>query len=213
MRDSLPRRNRSKLNSWETARMDSASTNENQHAPVIFQSLDAFGEPLAPSMAFRYLIYPITADIDMSTQLMLQKLAGYSEEAFIHAVPVFDTSIEGNLGDIACKFPPDNWPQEELRRGWLGAQGVAVYSPKGEWGVLISEEDHCVIGSRRDISSLLRDCFPEEFNNIAGLIHTLRVYKDHGYSQSWIHALLHHLYDKNTAECWWKIYEEGEGAR
>ena len=70
----------------------------------------------------------------------------------------------------------------------------AIYSPKGTWGILISHEDHAVLGGSEEFVKLFKQSYPEWKQNIEYFIKMWEYNKEHYKSDiTWVASFLDYI--------------------
>jgi hypothetical protein len=160
----------------------------------IFQSLDPFDAPLSPRVACRALLYPVGYLLDRSQ----------FEALFIAAQSVGDREICLSLAESpvpqasreATHWLIDSWDFEEYRElSGVGVLENVLYSPHAKWGMLISQEQHAVVGGDQAFVDALNRSFPSFQSSIQEF---MAFWRDNhmrfGTEAGWLGPLLDHLY-------------------
>ncbi len=124
----------------------------------IFISDDPFGWPFAERIKSGMLFYP-TAGYHLSKSqynAVVAAAKANGDEGFIVSVVEGEGEIIGRGESWWCKYP--NYED------YLGLPLVlenAIYSKRGSWGIMISHEDHAIIGGSAGFVEMLRAGYPE----------------------------------------------------
>ena len=174
----------------------------------VFAYEDPWHEPFANGVEVRRLLYPVHAglrDLDYPLLDALVSVATRLED------DGFYVSI------IERPTPDSEWSRRDDWHWYLpfaeieayGSLGDALslertlYSPSGRWGLMISHEDHALLGGEAVFFEAMREAIPG-FDNIGQVQHFLsdwRYYNaETGADVSWIPDLLTHVYGPELAE-------------
>lgn len=162
----------------------------------VFRSTDAFDTPLASTLEAKALIYPV--------HYLLER---EQFDAFVEAAR--------SAGDDAiCLSVTEGFPTQpsDQQRHWLlefwdfeeyqeltpiGVLENALYSPDGQWGMLISHEQHALVGGSRSFMSTLATAFPDFELSIAEFVATWCEARERDrVDTGWIVPAFEHLYGR-----------------
>jgi hypothetical protein len=118
----------------------------------IFASLDPFGQPFTPAAAERALLFPISYELEPGQLAALGRAAGsVGEETF------FLESLVADEDERYWEIPlRDKKPYKRIGDLFQSA----IFSSDGRWGMLISDEDHAVIGGPPEFMAVVAAEFP-----------------------------------------------------
>jgi hypothetical protein len=119
----------------------------------VFRVVDAYEEPFTDAAPVRALLFPQSYQLEPPQLAVLKRAAKSvgddsilleSMEAATPDEPRWEFSVEGDGPYDVIEFILVN----------------AMFSPSGQWGLVISEEDHAVIGGVGDFMRIIADEFP-----------------------------------------------------
>ena len=166
---------------------------------AVFQSTDPFGAPLTERMTWRGLLYPVPylLEPEQFDAVVAAARATGDDRICISVTEEFD-GLSGARAEH-CLF--DYWEGAEYQR--LGAVGVlenAIYSPRGQWGLMMSHEQHAVAGGPRIFMDELASRFPSFEASLEEFLQSWAEYRDQRNAEvSWLETLLTHLYGRESA--------------
>jgi hypothetical protein len=149
----------------------------------VFLSDEPFGWPFVDSIRSGLLFYPTDgyhlARSQYEAMIAVAKSSG--ERGFLVSI----TEGEGNIIDRGehwwCEYPS----YDEYRSIPLVLEN-SIYPRNAAWGIMVSHEDHAVIGADDVFIAGLRIAYPQWQDDINKLIGTWR----NNPNSSWIHGLL-----------------------
>jgi len=174
----------------------------------VFAREDPWHKPFADGVEVRRLLYLVHADLEDLDYPLLDALVsvatGLGDAGFYVSI------IERPLPESEWSWRQDwHWylPFAEVEAyGTLGgalSQERTLYSPSGRWGLMISHEDHALLGGEAVFFAAMREAIPG-FDNIGQVqlfLSDWRYYKtEYGADVSWIPDLLSHVYGAELAE-------------
>ena len=170
---------------------------------AVFRNPDPFEEPFQARIPERLILYPISYQLDEQEYAAVAAAASAVGE-----LTAFLTLTENSEG----------LPFEELRHwhidlgyhpyeallsteGWVPFMENAIYSTNGLWGLIISHEDHAVIGGPpRFIEGITRN-LPDVGGQIREFLATWKDNRDRlGYEIDWLPRHLTHVYGTERAQ-------------
>ena len=169
---------------------------------AVFQSYDPFDEPFRPCINKRLVLYPISYQLD---ELQYAALGGAARELGESAA--FITETEGHKKGIKFK-DLDHWkvdfgdyPYRTLMKlGWSHMMENAIYSTNGSWGLLISHEDHAVLGGDENFVNAVIANLPGIELQLRGFLDAWKYNRDRlGSKIDWLQQLLIHVYGHEKA--------------
>jgi hypothetical protein len=119
----------------------------------VFHRLDAYDEPFTDSAPVRALLFPISYQLEPPQMSVLKDAAKSVGDASI-----FLESLEATTPDHATwEFSVEGeGPYDAIEFVLVNA----TFSPSGRWGLIISEEDHAVIGGVPEFMGRIANKFP-----------------------------------------------------
>jgi len=138
------------------ARPLSAEEWERRARPVrdeLFVSLDAFEEPFATTVSQRALLFPISRELEKCQFAALQRAARAVGDDTLFLELLAYAEQDGRYWEIPVG-------DEDPYAGIEYLQENVIFSSSGQWGFLISNEDHAVGGGRPDFMKVVADEFP-----------------------------------------------------
>lgn len=168
----------------------------------VFKTTNPFDEPFVESVSQRSLLYPI------SFQLQQRELASIA--AAIHAIGETDFYLSALERSTNSKLTqPYDWyiPIAQIDQyysinGYLFLLENALYSTKGTWGIMISHEQHAIVGGSKLFLDTLMSYWPfSPAEQIANFLHDWKTnHEQLGANISWLPKLLAHIYGKQQAQ-------------
>jgi hypothetical protein len=176
-----------------------ASTWLREIAPTfrkLFRTTDPFDEPLAPEVEARALLFPVGYLLDREQlAAVLAAARSVGDDTFCVSVTEH-TREDGNANNGHWKLA--YWEVEEyLALSKVGVLENAVYSPQGTWGILLSQEQHGVVGGTEVFVGQLRATFPGFQRSVEAFLAFWRENeRRHRANLEWVPRLLAHVYGK-----------------
>jgi hypothetical protein len=167
---------------------------------AVFKNLDPYDVRFTPAIKHRFVLFPVD-----HYQLTFEQFRALAQAAAIES------------DDFAYQFDVEQWPKfgwDERRREYWRIQlddyvsyerppddanivimQNAVVSPRGAWGLVISDENHAIVGGSDEFAGvLLRDLGVSEQEMMDRWIAVWRRNRDElGYDASWLRDQLAHL--------------------
>ena len=177
------------------------SAREAFHA--VFQSPDPFGEPFRANVSVRQILYPIDYELSEKQYAAIANAARSLGEA-----TAFFTETEGYQKGVGFE-DWDHWqidlcdyPYQALRNlEWCSLMESAIYSTCGTWGLIISHEQHAVIGGSPGFIKILNSNLPGVENQIQEFLSAWKYNRDHlGSDVVWLQKALAHIYGTEKAQ-------------
>lgn len=123
----------------------------------VFADDDPFGQPFGPEVDRRLLLFPVTRTLEEDQfGALAHAAAGLSEDSFYFFTDQPWSVDSSEPGHQLWHIPFDFAAYDEV--GAIGAS--ALCSPSGRWGLLISDEDHAVVGGPEAFVAELSARFP-----------------------------------------------------
>jgi len=168
----------------------------------IFQSDDPFDEPMRPTIHPRAILYPVAYELE---PVKLQAVVAAAQ-------------VVGDIGfylsvterpPVSDQNRPYHWfiPLEDpgLYYSLNGYQFVlenAIYSPKGRWGMIISHEQHAIVGGCDPfLNTLFAHLSVSEAEQVNAFLSNWRDnYNRFGSKIDWLPRLMTHAYGVEEAQ-------------
>jgi hypothetical protein len=170
----------------------------------VFVHEDPYDRPFASSVEARALLYPVSLTL------------GSTEVPLLEAIVLAATKL-GDLGFyLSIIERPTPQAQNELYHWHFSFTDMdaylsldypsilehTLYSPSGRWGLMISHEDHALLGGTWTFFKTMKKIIPG-FDDIRQ-VHGFLAYWEYWWKRceadiSWIPGLLTHVYDAKTA--------------
>ncbi len=166
----------------------------------IFEREDPWDQPFARSVEIRRLLYPVscvpepwlldaiayaakeTGDLGFYWSVIERPASEAQDRPYHWYIPFAEMTIYESFSD---PFVLEN----------------VLYSPRGQWGIMTSHEDHALLGGTLVFFQAMRKVAPE-FDNMNQVRDFLSDWKEHraryGSDISWIPGLLTNVYDAET---------------
>ena len=174
----------------------------------VFAREDPWHRPFADSVEVRRLLYPVSftlTELDYPLVDALESVAMEFGETGFYLSVVGRPAVESEHS-LQTDW---HWYIPLVAMGDRAALGAALslehvmYSPSGRWGLMISHEDHALLGGEAVFFAAMREAMPG-FDNIGQVQRFLsdwRYYKTrYGADVSWVPDLLSHVYGAELAE-------------
>jgi len=163
----------------------------------IFKNSDPFGNPFQDSIKEKLLLHLRGYYLNKRQyEALMKTIKTLGETSF------YVSTIEGtNLSDNYDTENPDfyhHWefstetPYEEYDRIILILDN-ALYSSSGKWGVMVSHEDHAVIGGTDEFMSLFKNFYPYWDYDLKKVLQMWDLYKKDTKPGTWKPDVLNHV--------------------
>jgi hypothetical protein len=193
----------------------------------IFVQEDPFGQPFAPGVQERRLLYPVPTSREGEALVLKRailasaKLLG-DHGAFI-SVPGRPPEKEQRVlyhwyldfGEMEgfLLFDRRHWSEHKDLHAIVSLDHI-VYSPTGQWGLMLCHEDHALLGGSTKFFEILQGIIPD-FDDLGQIQEFLSYWKYNttrkgarvSWIVTWIPTLLTHVYGADTAQ---RFLEEAE---
>jgi hypothetical protein len=184
------------LDQGELAKAEQAFT-------AVFQSADPFDGPLRPTIESRIILYPtagFTLYEDQYNALAQAAMAIGESEAILS----FTWGYTGHDFEKRKHWKIEFGSYESYRsmsdRIFMMVENT-IYSTKGTWGVIISQERHAVIGGPRRFMDVLSAKLPDIDNQGKDFLATWKDRRNRLHSKiDWLPGLLTHVYGPDKAK-------------
>ena len=118
----------------------------------ILAELDAFGAPFADGGAERALLFPVPIELEPGQIAALRAAArAVGDET------IFMEEIETSREERFWELSSDDGAPYVVADAWLD---TALFSPAGAWGMIVSHEDHAVLGGPPEFMRMVAAEFP-----------------------------------------------------
>lgn len=168
----------------------------------VFKSTDPFDEPFQRDITERLIVYPTDYELEESLYSAVGATAKILKES-----TAFISLIEGYKGQEFeardhWQIDFDNYPYQELRnQGWNPLMENAIYSINGTWGIIISHEQHAVVGGPNIFIDALKTNMPDIENQVQEFVSAWKYNRDHlGSEIGWLPQLLIHVYGMEKSQ-------------
>jgi hypothetical protein len=149
-------------------------------------------QPFSEDQKERFLLFPCDFLLSKDVANSLAVSAKSNSENFLLVTYIVSPEYEKENNQ---KF----WLIDfsELEELWkeIGPVEYALFSIKGDWGVIFSYERFALLGCTKEFACILRENFPEIDTQIFSFLEYWKDYEKEPYiSTTWIPPLLSHLY-------------------
>jgi len=170
----------------------------------IFRSEDPFDEPFQDEIEERELLWPVYYDLtdgDPGDKLLT---AIIDAARTIGDSEVFFSVLERPPASEQNR--PYHWviPLMELptyrQLSYPLVLENTLYSPKGLWGIMVSQEEHALVGGTRPFMTAFRSKYPRVKTGVESFIELLKERKEQfNFDTRWVCKLLAHIYGAEVA--------------
>jgi hypothetical protein len=179
---------------------DEAELAQSQAAfEAVFHTADPFGCPFRDEVEVRDLLYPVGFRLDEEEFRAVAEAAGKLGEG-----RAFLSEVEGYSGSRWAarnhwEIDLSEYPYPQLAsQGFIDVMENAIYSTAGTWGLLISHEQHALVGGPPLFVSSLRGQLDRD--HLGNFLSFWRENLERFQSDlSWLAPLLKHLYGPGEA--------------
>lgn len=170
----------------------------------VFRCPDPFNEPFQPRLTERLILYPISYEFEEHEYAAVAAAAGSLGES-----TAFITLTEISEGQEVLFEDLEHWqidlgyyPYEALlKQEWSPIMENAIYSTQGSWGLVISHEQHAVVGGPPRFIEALKANLPGGESQVHEFLDTWKDNRDRlGYQIDWLQRLLAHVYGADRAQ-------------
>jgi hypothetical protein len=160
----------------------------------VFRSIDPFDAPLREAIGSRAILFPVAYLLDRPQFDAVVTAASLVGD---HGICLSITEeFSGDSGAGASHWVLNRWDWHEYRD--IGRAGVlenALYSPEGTWGILVSHEQHAVVGGSEPFLKALAAEFPGFRESRVEFLRFWYDLRDRRATDvSWLPELLAHVY-------------------
>ncbi len=168
---------------------------------AVFRSDDPFDEPFTPSIRHRAILYPVTYELEPSElQAIATAARTVGDDAFYFSVLERPAESEQDR--------PYHWfiPLEDRNTyhslGYPFVLENAIYSPKGLWGMMVSQEQHALVGGCDIFLNTLYAHLPvSEDEQVREFLITWKDNRDRlGSKTDWLPRFMTHVYGPEKAQ-------------
>lgn len=165
---------------------------------AVFSSADPFGAPFSSAMSSRAILFPVAFILDRGQFAALFEAAAAVGEREV-LLSVVEGSSSGRVRGPHWRVGASDY-DEYCALGEPGVLENALYSPSGLWGLLVSHEQHALVGGKQEFISTLEASFPKFRQGISAFLAYWRENRERrGTDTRWIVALLSHLYGQERS--------------
>ena len=119
----------------------------------ILAELDAFGAPFADGGAERALLFPVPIELEPGQIAALRAAARAVGDETIFMEEIETSREEERFWELSS----DDGAPYVVADAWLD---TALFSPAGAWGMIVSHEDHAVLGGPPEFMRMVAAEFP-----------------------------------------------------
>jgi hypothetical protein len=186
----------------------------------IFVQEDPFGQPFAPGVQERRLLYPVSTSLDGEAIVLMRAILASAKLLGDHgvfiSVPgrppekerrwVYHWNLDFSEMEGYLLFDKGHF-REHRDLHAISSLGHIVYSPAGQWAVMLCREDHALLGGSTRFFETLQGIIPG-FDDLLQIQEFLSDWKQKttrkganvSWIVTWVPALLTHVYGADTAQ-------------
>jgi len=120
----------------------------------VFANLDPFGQPFTARLSDRDLLFPVSFELEAGQLAALRGAAATVGDDSAFLLLLAGTPDEPHYWELPSADASPYEPFDFLLEN-------ALLSPSGQWGMLISSEDHAVIAGAPVFMQVIRERFPQ----------------------------------------------------
>lgn len=168
---------------------------------TVFQTADPFDQPFQAMIKARDLMYPVGFCLDTSEIRVIASAAAQigEREAYISITEGYRRTEWVAHDHWRISLSEDFYPAL-LSGGFAPIMENAIYSVAGSWGILISHEQHAVVGGSREFVTEVNRHLPEPRERLTNFLAFWEENRERFKADlSWIRILLEHLYGSEQA--------------
>jgi hypothetical protein len=160
----------------------------------VFLHSDPFDAPFTEAMESRALLYPVAYTLERDEyEVVAQAAHVVGDSAMVLSIPKNGDDIDPLEYPVHWLLEFEDFTEYELTRASIHEN--ALYSPAGKWGLLVSHEQHMVVGGSVEFVETMVRGFPGAERALEEFLNTWAEHKQkRDVDTAWIHALLVHLY-------------------
>lgn len=171
----------------------------------IFETLDPFDEPFKATVAERLILYPAQGYElrDSAWSALAAAALAVGETSAYYATVEGQAAREVEpVWEVALDENAQAWFESSASDGSRNPIAEsALWSGRGTWGLLVSHEQHVVIGGSSEFVNQLLTQVPDADEQVATFIHDLGHYpSDIERRVPWQPRLLVHIYGRGKAD-------------
>ena len=167
----------------------------------VFRSADPFDQPFVSEVRRKRILFPVPYELDqrrLSAILTAAKGLG-EEKAYVSLIEGCDDDFEAREHwsvDLTLELYPS------LRAtGWFPLMENAVYSQRGTWGLIVSHEQHAVLGGRERFAEVLSETLGQAEADVPEFLETWKANRERLQSDvAWVPVLMEHLFGRARAQ-------------
>ena len=166
----------------------------------VFQAEDPFDHPFAPDVERRVILFPVYYELESP---LLEALVTAALE-------------QGDSGFYLSVLERPAEKEQDRPYHWhISASGLdgyralgypfvlenAVYSPEGKWGIMVSHENHALLGGTASFVDNVRRLVPNLDNQVFDFLAAWEQNKiEFGSNTDWLPTLVKHVYGEEAGE-------------
>lgn len=165
---------------------------------------DPYRAPFTDKVECKQILYQYTYILNLEQKKSIESCVGqyYGDDGF------FVSALGGS--HHKDNIPSESWyvPFNEYEDFYrhIPVPSVLVlenimYSQRGNWGIISSDEWHAVIGGANDFIQLLNKAIPDLDDQVFGFLNLWNAYhKDYGTKVDWLPTLMGHVYGEEQGK-------------
>lgn len=164
----------------------------------IFSKNDPFDKMFVPSISSKIILYP-TKGYHLSEKqflALIRTMETFGEKSF------YLSEIEGNTfvkNDTGVIYPYEHL-ELNIETPYIEYEGKtiilenALYSSEGTWGIIISHEEHAVLGGHKDFMETFEKLYPEHMDDQKKFVEAIKYWgKLSKADLSWLPAFIAYI--------------------
>jgi hypothetical protein len=182
----------------------------------VFVQEDPYGQPFAPGVQERRLLYPVPTIQEGEALVLKRAILASAKLLGDHGVFI---SVPGrppekeqrvlyhwylDFGEMeGFLLYDEQHVREHKDLHAIVSLEYIVYSPTGQWGLMLSYEDHALLGGSTRFFEILQGIIPgfDDLGQIQEFLSDWKYYAtERGVDVSWIPVLLTHVYGAGTGQ-------------
>lgn len=172
----------------------------------LFAHLDAYNKPFASQVEERRLLYPVGFVLKRTNPQFLSGLVSTARKLGDEGFYLSYITKPQRFAPWEIKQDePYNWyyPFADIDSFSVHMREQILYSPSGQWGLMISFEDHGLLGGSSAFFDIMKTILPgfDNMNQVREFLADWKYYKEeHGVDIRWVPDLLFHIYGAKVAQ-------------
>lgn len=172
---------------------------------AVFRSADPFNQPFNETVSHRVILFPTAPyqlDEDMYEAVASAAEAVGDTTALLTLTEGYKGGREGfeSCGHWQIELRSDPYAVLSKDKEWISLVENAIYSPTGTWGLIISHEEHAVVGGPPAFVEAIKRNLPGVEDQLQEFLLTWQDYRDRlGTQIDWLPELLRHIYGTEKA--------------